>query len=73
MDVIQYRGSVDDIRCSLQHMNPQSKAEARDNLEYLRRSFDYEVKKKNRVTVIKMLHAKINKIKKLNSGPENTI
>jgi hypothetical protein len=64
MRVIQHSGSVDDIRCSLRLMNPRTAYEIRDDLAYLNRSMDYEVKNQNRVTVIRMLQAKINTLKK---------
>lgn len=66
--VIQYSGSVDDIRCSLHLMNPKTGFEIRDSLDYLNRSMDYEVKNHNRSTVLKMLRAKVNKLKKLKPG-----
>jgi hypothetical protein len=70
MDVIQYSGSVDDIRCSLSNMNPVTGFEIRDDLDFLSRSLAYEVKNKNRVSVIKMLQAKINKVRKLKPGSQ---
>jgi hypothetical protein len=60
--------SVDDIRSSLALMNPKTRFEIRDDLDYLNRGLDYEVKNRNRSSVIMMLRAKINKIKKLKPG-----
>jgi hypothetical protein len=68
MDLIQNVGSVDDIRCRLRLMNPVTGFQIREDLQYLIRSLDHEVKNKNRVSVIKLLQAKINKVKKLRPG-----
>lgn len=64
IDVIQHKGSVEDMRGSLKLMNPQSNADKQWILSYLVLSLDYEVKNKNRVTVIRLLQVKINKVKK---------
>jgi uncharacterized FlaG/YvyC family protein len=56
--------SVDDIRSSLRLMNPETSDEIRKYLDYFNRSLDFEVKNKNRGSVIRMLQAKINKVKK---------
>ena len=56
--------SVDDIRSSLYHIDPGSPATIRDDLEYLRRSLKYEIENRNRITVIKMLKAKIRNIER---------
>ena len=60
--------SVDDIKGTLALMNPKTSFEIRDDIEYLNRSLDYEVKNQNRSTVIRMLQVKINKVKKLKPG-----
>lgn len=57
--------SVDDIRSTLHLMNPKTSEEIRKYLIYLNENFDYEVKNRNRSSVIKMLRSKINQIKKL--------
>jgi hypothetical protein len=60
--------SVDDIAGSLKLMNPETGFEIRDILDYLNRSLAFETKNQNRSTVIRLLQAKINKIKKLKPG-----
>lgn len=60
--------SVEDIAGSLKLMDPKTGFEIRNGLEYLNRSLDYEVKNQNRSSVIKLLRAKINKVKKLKPG-----
>lgn len=60
--------SVDDIRCNLALMNPRLSFEIKDTLVMLNTNLDYEVKGKNRTSVLKMLKAKINVIKKLKPG-----
>lgn len=60
--------SVEDITGTLKLMNPKTSFEIRNDLEYLNRSLDYEVKNQNRSTVIRLLQAKINKVKKLKPG-----
>lgn len=60
--------SVEDIAGSLKLMNPETGFEIRDMLDYLNRSLAYETKNQNRVSVIKLLQAKINKVKKLKPG-----
>jgi hypothetical protein len=64
IDVIQHQGSVEDMISSLRHMNPQSTADQKWLLEFLRNSLDYEVKNKNRTSVIRMLYGKIDRVKK---------
>ncbi len=64
IDVLQHKGSIEDMRSSLRLMNPQSKADKQWILSYLVLSLDYEVKNKNRVTVIRLLQGKIDKVKK---------
>lgn len=56
--------SVEDIASTLKLMNPKTSFEIRNDLEYLNRSLDYEVKNQNRSIVIRLLQAKINKVKK---------
>lgn len=62
-DVINHT-SVDDIRGTLKLMDPKSSEEIRKYLDYFNRSLDFEVKNKNRSSVIKLLRAKINQVKK---------
>jgi hypothetical protein len=50
--------SVDDIRVSLTHI------EDKGHIPYLKRSLDYEPGYRNRLSVIKMLRAKIKKLEK---------
>jgi hypothetical protein len=52
--------SVDDIRSSLHFVTGKP-----GDIEYLKRSLDYEIKESNRTTVIKMLQAKIKKLESL--------
>ena len=66
-DVINHT-SVDDIRSSLRLMNPETTDEMRRYLDYMNRSYDYEVKNSNRASVIKLLRAKINQLKKFKPG-----
>lgn len=61
INVIQYKGSVDDIRCTLNLMDPVTFKVLNENLAYLKRSLEYEPGHLNRSTVIKMLGAKIRK------------
>ena len=68
MEKVINNTSIDDIRSSLQLMNPRTGFEIREDLDYLNRSLDYEVKNMNRVSVIRLLQAKINKVKKLKPG-----
>ncbi|HLN56106.1 MAG TPA: hypothetical protein VK207_08940 [Bacteroidales bacterium] len=56
--------SADDIRSSLRLMNPKSSDEIRRYTEYLNNSLDFEVKNRNRATVVMMIKAKLNRIKK---------
>jgi hypothetical protein len=60
--------SADDLNSSLKLINPQTGFEIRDTLEMLNSSLDNEVKNRNRASVLKMLKAKINKIKKMKPG-----
>ena len=60
--------SVDDLISSLRLRDPKTSFEIRDTLEFLNLNLNYEVKNKNRATVIRMLQAKINKVKKLKPG-----
>lgn len=60
--------SVDDIRSSLKLMNPKTSFEIREDVDFLNRCLDFEIKMRNRASVIKMLRAKINKLKNLKPG-----
>jgi hypothetical protein len=60
--------NVEDIAGSLKLMNPMTGFEIRDTLDYLNRSLAHETKNQNRSTVIRLLQAKINKVKKLKPG-----
>ena len=64
IDVLQHKGSIEDMRGSLKLMNPQSNADKQWILSFLVLSLDYEIKNKNRVTVIRLLQEKINSVKK---------
>jgi hypothetical protein len=57
--------SVDDIKSSLQFINPETAGEIKSNRSYLVRSIEYELKNQKRVTVVKMLRAKVKKLDKL--------
>lgn len=56
--------SVDDMRISLQFINPKSRSEIVEDLDYLNRSLNNEFENRNRPTAIKLLQAKIKKINK---------
>jgi hypothetical protein len=60
--------SVDDMSSSLKLMNPKTAFEIRDDLELLNDSLANETKFRNRATVVRLLQAKINKVKKLKPG-----
>lgn len=57
-------GSVDDIRCSLELLNPKNHQDIESVLKYLQSSIDDEKQNKNRATVIRMIKSKIKKINK---------
>jgi len=64
MESISNKGSVEDIRCSLSHMNPQTKSEIQKDLKYLNFSLGYEIIHKNRSTVIRMIQSRLKQLKK---------
>ena len=64
MEWLSNAGSVDDIRCSLQHRNPQKPSEIREDIAWLNNNLDYEVKKKNRSSVIKLIRSTIKRYEK---------
>jgi len=61
MDWLSNYGSVEDIRCSLQHRVPQTPSEMREDIEWLNKNLDYEVKNKNRSSVIKLIRSTIKR------------
>ena len=64
MEWLSNAGSVDDIRCSLQHRNPQKPSEIREDIAWLNMNLDYEVKNKNRSSVIKLIRGAIRRHEK---------
>jgi hypothetical protein len=60
--------SVDDISSSLRLINPKTGYDIREDITMLNHNLAYEAKNKNRTAVLKLLRAKINKIKKLKPG-----
>lgn len=56
--------SVDDLRCCLSNMNPQSLNNKRECLHDISVAIEYEEEHKKRVTIIKMLNAKWKSIQK---------
>jgi hypothetical protein len=65
MDYLTNRGSVDDIRCTLRLMNPVKPSEIRNEIDWLNISLAYEIRTENRITLVRMIKAKINKLKRL--------
>ena len=57
-------GSVDDVRCSLGHINPETLDQASDHERTLLESLENELANSNRATVIKMLESKYKYIQK---------
>lgn len=57
-------GSVDDVRCSLGHINPETLDQALDHERTLLESLENELANSNRATVIKMLESKYKYIQK---------
>lgn len=64
MDWLSNHGSVDDIRCSLQHRNPQKPSEIREDIAWLNENLNYEIRNKNRSSVVMMITRKIKKLEK---------
>lgn len=64
MEWLSNAGSVDDIRCSLQHRKPHTPSEIREGIAWLNKNLDYEVKKKNRSSVIKLIRSTIRRYEK---------
>jgi len=63
MDVlVNQKGSIDDIRNSLKHLNPKNNKEAKKILDYLNSSWDDEIRHKGRKTVLLLIDAKTNQI-----------
>ncbi len=56
--------SADDMKVSLQHINPLSLRELNRDIDYLRESLNDEVANRNRPTVIKALQVKVRKLEK---------
>ncbi len=70
MEWLSNAGSVDDIRCSLQHRNPQKPSEIREDIAWLNENLNYEIRNKNRSSVIKLIRSAIRRYEKqlLKSG-----
>lgn len=63
MYLLNNLGSVEDIRSTLQNIQPLTTAGIRNDLELLNDSLEYEKKNKGRSTVIKLFQAKIFTLK----------
>jgi hypothetical protein len=57
--------SADDMKISLKHINPTSLRELNNYLDYLRRSLNDEVSKRNRPTMVKALQVKLRQLEKV--------
>ncbi len=66
MEYLISQTSVDDMRSSLKLMNPRTRFEIREDLDYLKRSLSDEVKNRNRSSAIKLLQATMKRIRKAN-------
>lgn len=58
-------GSVDDIRCSLRLLNPQTRCQCVGFIENIDKSLENEQNNRNRVSVINLLNSKKRLFKKL--------
>jgi len=58
-------GSVEDIRCTLNFVNPGTRQKAFDEVERLTESIENEKQNQNRTTVVKLLESKKAKIDRL--------
>lgn len=64
MEWLSNAGSVDDIRCSLQHRNPQKPSEIREDIGWLNENLNHEIRNKNRSSVVALIRNKIRKLEK---------
>ncbi len=64
MEWLSNSGSVDDIRCSLKHRNPQKPGEIREDIAWLNENLNYEIRNKNRSSVIKLIRSAIRRFEK---------
>lgn len=62
-----YYGNIEDIKCSLSLMDPVDPAEIDEDLSFIKRSLDEELRVQKRKTVIKMFLRKIKKLERLKS------
>lgn len=66
MESITHKGSVDDIRCALGHINPKSSLEQKKCIVYLEASYHVECSQTfPRQTVLKMIDTKLRKLNKM--------
>lgn len=65
MQILQQSGSVDDMRCSLRHYKTETPRDIFLFLQFLSRSFTYEIRHQKRQTVLKMIQSKINQLNKI--------
>jgi len=73
MDCITNRGNVDDIRCSLEYLNPVSEPEILKEIKFLKHSLSVELEGQKRKVVCKLIEIKIRKLKKaLSKCAKNT-
>ncbi len=59
------KGSVDDIRCTLSFVKPDTRDKALDEAERLTKSIENEKQNQNRTTVIKLLESKKARVDRL--------
>lgn len=57
-------GSVEDSRCHLRFIDPQTEEEAKEELIYLMLSLLQETERQNRQTIVKMIKSKIRTIER---------
>lgn len=63
-DLLNRKGSIDDIRCSLGFIAPKDKRQAYADIEWLTDSLRDETMNKKRASVISMIEARIRRIQK---------
>jgi hypothetical protein len=57
--------SVDEIRSSLYHVNPTTLKDTNEFIDYMKLSLKDELENQKRISVIKMLTAKLNQLVKM--------
>lgn len=63
-ELINNKGSVEDVRTSLYYINPQTEKAARKDIQYLKDSVKDEQNFRNRISVIALIERRINVIRK---------